>query len=182
MMSSLIDRRAGFPFDADADLRTLRTATDETITVHVRAGMSRLCIEELPSPQPIRYIAGLGVTAGIHVGSAGKVLLAFTPPEDLEELLSMVDLRPMTPSTITDMAELRKELEAVRQRGTAYSAGERVTGAVGVSAPVLDDRGYVVAALSVLAPAARVDEARLREFDKLVRRTASDISKRIHTR
>lgn len=182
MMSSLVDRRAGFPFDADADLKALRTATEETITVHVRAGMSRLCIEELPSPQPIRYTAGLGVTAGIHVGSAGKVLLAFMPPEDLEEVLRALDMRPMTPSTITDVEELRREVEEVRTNGTAYSAGERVTGAVGVSAPVLDDRGFVVAALSVLAPAARVNDARLREFDKLVRKTATDISKRIRTR
>lgn len=182
MMSSLVDRRAGFPFDADADLRALRTATEETITVHVRAGLSRLCIEELPSPQPIRYTSGLGVTAGIHVGSAGKVLLAFMPPEELEELLPTLDMRPMTPHTITDRAQLRAEIEAVRERGTAYSAGERVSGGLGVSAPVLDDRGYVVAAISVLSPEARVDEARLHEFEKLVRRTAADISKRIHTR
>lgn len=182
MMSSLVDRRAGFPFDADADLKALRAATEETITVHVRAGFSRLCIEELPSPQPIRYTAGLGVTAGIHVGSAGKVLLAFMPPDELEEVLRTIELRPMTPSTITHLDVLRKELDSVRRRGTAYSAGERVVGAVGVSAPVLDDRGYVVAALSVLCPASRVNDSRLREFETLVARTAEDISRRIHTR
>jgi IclR family acetate operon transcriptional repressor len=182
MMSSLVDRRAGFPFDADADMKAMRTATEETITVHVRAGLSRLCIEELPSPQPIRYTAGLGVTAGIHVGSAGKVLLAFLPPDELEDVLGTIELRPMTPSTIIDIEVLRRELDSVRGRGTAYSAGERVVGAVGVSAPVLDDRGYVVAALSVLCPASRGNDARLREFEKLVSRTAQDISRRIHTR
>lgn len=182
MMSSLIDRRAGFPFDADAELRELRAATEETITVHVRAGLSRLCIEELPSTQAIRYIAGLGATVGIHVGSAGKVLLAFMAPDELAEVMRTIELRPMTPSTIIDTDVLRQELESVRKRGTAYSAGERVVGAVGVSAPVLDDRGYVVAALSILCPASRVNDSRLRQFEQLVQRTAGDISKRIHTR
>ncbi|GII64683.1 IclR family transcriptional regulator [Sphaerisporangium krabiense] len=182
MMSGLIDLRAGFPFDADADLKALRAATGETITVHVRAGLSRVCIEELPSPQPIRYTAGLGVATGIHVGSAGKVLLAFLPPDELEDVLRTIDLRPMTPSTITDIEVLRQELDSVRRRGTAYSAGERVVGAIGVSAPVLDDRGHPVAALSVLCPASRVNDDRRREFERLVARTGEDISKRIHTR
>jgi IclR family acetate operon transcriptional repressor len=182
LMSSLVDRRAGFPFDADTELRALRDATQETITVHVRAGQSRLCIEELPSPQPIRYVAGLGVTVGIHVGSAGKVLLAFMPQHEFEALLPALDLRPMTPNTVTAETALREELEVVRRRGTAYSKGERVVGGVGVSAPVLDDRGHVVAAISVLGPAERIDDARIEELDRLVRRTARDISKRIHTR
>ncbi|MGH3586734.1 MAG: IclR family transcriptional regulator, partial [Pseudonocardia sp.] len=141
MMSSVVDGRAGFPFDADAELEALRAQTAETITVHVRAGLSRLCIQELPSPQAIRYVSGLGVTEGIHVGSAGKVLLAFLPPDELEPLLKTLDMRPMTPSTITSLTELRAELDVVRSRGTAYSAGERVVGAVGVSAPILDARG-----------------------------------------
>lgn len=182
LMSSLVERRAGFPFDADADLRALREATQETITVHVRTGQSRLCIEELPSPQPIRYVAGLGVTVGIHIGSAGKVLLAFMPDEEREELLATLDLRPMTPSTVTDMKTLRAELAEARERGVAFSRGERVVGAVGVSAPVLDERSHVVAALSVLAPAERTDDTRLDEFAGLVRRTAAEISARIGAR
>lgn len=179
LMSSVIDGRAGFPFDADAELRALREATGETITVHVRAGLARLCIQELPSPQPIRYVAGLGATAGLHTGSAGKVLLAFQPPDELDALLKDLDLRPQTPNTIVDAAQLRRAVEEVRRTGTAYSLGERVIGAIGVSAPVLDDRGIVVAALSVLAPESRVDKARRAEFETLVRESAAAISARL---
>lgn len=182
LMSSLVDRRAGFPFDAEADLRALRDATRETITVHVRAGQSRMCIEELPSPEPIRYVAGLGVSAGIHVGSAGKVLLAFMPEDELEALLPTLDLRSMTSNTITDLGMLRAEIDATRARGTAFSRGERVVGGVGVSAPVLDERDHAVAAISVLGPADRIDDARLAEFERLVRRTAESISARIRGR
>ncbi|WP_051792896.1 IclR family transcriptional regulator [Amycolatopsis jejuensis] len=181
LMAALVDGRAGFPFDAEAELEHLRSGTQETVMVHVRAGFTRLCIHELPSPHAIRYTAGIGATAGIHVGSAGKVLLAFMPPAELEALLSSLELRPETPNTIVDMAELRAALAETQQTGVAYSVGERVSGAVGVSAPVLDDRGFVVAALSVLGPESRLDKARLTEFEGLVRHTAEQISQRIRT-
>ncbi|WP_181764975.1 IclR family transcriptional regulator [Streptomyces albidus (ex Kaewkla and Franco 2022)] len=178
VMSSVVSGRAGFPFDADLNLEQLREQTQETVTVHVRAGYSRICIQELPSPQAIRYTAGLGVSAGIHVGSAGKVLIAFMPPSEREALLRALEPRAMTPDTITDMDVLREQLDEVARRGTAFSSGERVSGAVGVSAPVFDGAGFVVAALSVLGPASRLGDARLKEFEKLVRETAEQITGR----
>ncbi|NLU73409.1 IclR family transcriptional regulator [Streptomyces sp. HNM0575] len=182
VMSSVVSGHAGFPFDANRDLEELREQTQETVTVHVRAGLSRICIQELPSPQAIRYTAGLGASAGIHVGSAGKVLLAFLEPAEREALLDTLEPRPMTDATITDMGVLRRQLQTVAERGTAFSSGERVAGAVGVSAPVFDGNGVVIAALSVLGPAARIDEARLHEFEKLARNTAERITSRIHPR
>ena len=179
VMSSVVSGHAGFPFDADRDLEVLRDRTQETVTVHVRAGLSRICIQELPSPQAIRYTAGLGASAGIHVGSAGKILLAFLDAAEREALLTAQELRPMTATTVTDVRELRRQLDEVTERGTAFSTGERVAGAVGVSAPVFDGSGAVIAALSVLGPEARITRARLAEFEELVRQTAEQITRRI---
>lgn len=179
VMSSVVSGHAGFPFDADLDLEALRDRTRETVTVHVRAGLSRICIQELPSPQTIRYTAGLGASAGIHVGSAGKVLLAYLERPEREALLATLEPRPMTDTTVTDLAELRRQLDEVAERGTAFSTGERVAGAVGVSAPVFDGSGTVIAALSVLGPEARIGPERLEEFARLVRETADRITGRI---
>ncbi len=46
--------------------------TKETITLHVRAGSQRICVEELVSPLPVRYTAGVGAAAPVHTGSAGS--------------------------------------------------------------------------------------------------------------
>jgi DNA-binding IclR family transcriptional regulator len=110
------------------------------------------------------------------------VLLAFLPAAEREALLESLDPRPMTPATLTDLGELRAQLDEVARRGTAFSAGERVTGAVGVSAPVFDAGGSVVAALSVLGPESRIDDAKLREFEKSVRSTAEAITERMRVR
>jgi DNA-binding IclR family transcriptional regulator len=179
LMSSVANGDAGFILEAGPALKILRDKTEETVTVHVRAGLSRICIQEFPSPHAIRYIAGLGATAGIHVGSAGKVLLAFMPEEDRERIL--LDLHPeaMTENTITDVDALRLELAAVADAGIATSFGERVHGAVGVSAPVVDANGTALAALSVLGPADRLTGPRLDTASELVRRTAEEIGRRI---
>ena len=164
LMSAMSSGGVGFSAPI---LESLRDATGETITIHVRAGLSRICIQEFPSPHPIRYIAGLGATAGIYVGSAGKVLLAFMAPADRERILSEIRPTALTDTTITDPGALKAELQTVQEQRFALSYGERVEGAMGVSAPIFDPiDGTALAALSVLGPTERIT----RNLDVLIKR------------
>jgi DNA-binding IclR family transcriptional regulator len=167
LISSVLSGDVGFALQGRPVLETLRNRTGETITIHVRTGLSRICVQELPSPQPLRYTAGLGATVGIYVGSAGKTLLAFMPDDERDRMLKSLRLVPETPNTITSLDVLRTELDAVKEQGFAVSHGERVDGAVGVSAPVYDAGGRILAALSVLGPADRLTN-RLSEVEQLV--------------
>lgn len=118
--------------------------------------------------------AGAVVSAGwqgrqvsLHATSTGKVLLAFSEPADLRTLLRLPRGRRLpryTPTTITSLASLEKELELVRERGFAVCRGEFESSAWGVSAPVLDLAGRPVAVLSVWGPGERLTEDR---FDAL---------------
>ncbi len=137
-------------------LRRINRETGETVTVHVRVGTDRVCVEEIESPQAIAYRAGVGQRAPLHVGSAGKVLLAFLPDEERAQVLRELRLVPITSRTITSAERLEAELARVRRAGFAFSSGERVVGASAVSVPVLDDEGRVLAAVSVLAPESRL--------------------------
>jgi len=178
LMSAIANGDAGFLLDARPLLEELRDRTGETITVHVRAGLSRICIQEFPSRQPIRYTSGLEATAGIHIGSAGKILLAFMPAEDRERILADVRLTPMTRNSITDMNVLLAELDRVAQQGHAVSLGERAEGAIGVSAPIFQPSGRAFAALSILGPAERLND-HLAESKELVKASAATISLRL---
>ena len=64
-------------------------------------------------------------------------------------------LPQVTSSTRTSQAKLRADLATIRRRGWADSAGERQSGAASVAAPVFDDRGRVIAVLSVCGPVDR---------------------------
>lgn len=151
-------------------LRRINRATGETVTVHVRVGTDRLCIEEVESPQPIAYRAGVGQRAPLHVGSAGKVLLAYLPEEERLAVLKELRLVQLTERTIVSADRLGAELARVRRLGYAFSSGERVIGASAVSVPVLDPEDHAVAAVSVLAPESRLGGREQARYAELLKR------------
>jgi len=158
---------------AKPELTELCEKTQETVAVHVRIGAERICVEELPSPLPIRYISGLGATAALHVGAAGKVLLAFLSPEELDRALSAIQLLPAGERP-EDVAALCRELETIQRQGYAMSTGERIQGAAAVTVPVRGLHGFL-AALSLLGPADRLSRARRLELVPVMRETAAAI-------
>ncbi|HEV2928717.1 MAG TPA: IclR family transcriptional regulator C-terminal domain-containing protein, partial [Propionibacteriaceae bacterium] len=96
-----------------------------------------------------------GREVAVHATSTGKVLLAFSHPAEIRALLRLPHgqrLPRYTPSTITALSTLEKELALTRERGYAVCRGEFETSAWGVSAPVLDLAGRPVAIVSVWGP------------------------------
>jgi DNA-binding IclR family transcriptional regulator len=148
--------------------------TDETILLHTRVGVERVCIEEIPSPQAIRYSAAVGTTAPLYLGSAGRVILAFLPQAERERLLASVTLDAASSPAFPSVEELTVELEAVRERGWATSSGERVPGGAAISVPVHWEKGLILA-LSVMGPAERFTSERQLEFLPEMRRVAKAI-------
>lgn len=143
-------------FAARPELQDFARRTGETVTIHIRMGDYRLCIAEFESAQALRYVGGLGQTAALHLGSAGKVLLAFAPEADREHYLATLDHPDGGRRPAVDVAGLRKELVRVRAAGWAESTGERIEGASAVSVPVRDADGGLLAGLSVLGPTLRL--------------------------
>jgi len=132
------------------EMERLRDRSKETVVLHIRVGLERLCLEEVQSSENIRYIAGKGTIAPIHTGSAGKVLLAEMADEELEHLLKNLRFVSVGPKTIRDKKVLLKELEKVRKQGYATSFSERLPGGASISVPI---RNYVCpVALSILGP------------------------------
>lgn len=159
-------------------LQELWTASQETVTLHISIGAERICIAELPSPQPIRYISTVGATAPLHTGSAGRVLLASLPDAVRERTLAGLTLTALTEATITDPAVLRQELATVARQGWAMSFGERIAGASAISVPVIGDSG-LLAALSVLGPRDRLTHQRCMDLLPELRRAAAGIQDRL---
>lgn len=135
------------------EMRGLRDLIQETVVLHVRIGLERVCVEELPSLQPLKYTAGKGFVAPLYTGSAGKVLLSELNDEELELLLKNMKFAPIGPQTITNSQKLIEEIRKARELGYAVSFGERVPGSASISVPV---RSYICpVALSVLGPESR---------------------------
>ncbi len=139
------------------ELEALSAATRETATMSLRSGTQRVYVAQVVPPREVRMEVPLGVPYPIHAGASSKAFLAFLPPTELEPLLTG-SLPKVTPETVTDPVELRKELAEIRARGYALSLGERQAGAGSVAAPIRDADGYPVAVVSVSGPLDRFAE------------------------
>jgi IclR family transcriptional regulator, KDG regulon repressor len=137
----------------------LRNTTGETVQLAVLDGREVVYIDRLDSPDSVRLFLEVGRRMWAHCTATGKVLLAHVPEDRLERLLAGWELKDRTPSTITDHHRLREELREVRRRGWAQNRHESEVGLLSVGAPVRNAMGDVVAAMSVVGPARRMDPA-----------------------
>ncbi|MEX1210094.1 MAG: IclR family transcriptional regulator [Candidatus Nanopelagicales bacterium] len=160
-------------------LDQLRNATRETVQVAVLDGREVVYVERRESPQTLRLFGRVGHRNSAHCTSTGKVLLAALPLEVLEATLRGWRLERKTPYTITDPRALRSGLEEVRHRGWAENIGESELGAASIAAAIRDERGDVIAALSIVGPVQRLGSDSLRRFARPVVDASLAVSRRL---
>jgi len=186
MMGSKVLAWAGI-YTVTSDVRTLalpvmvrlQDQTRETISLYVMEGNDRVCVERLESPETVRIVARVGRRIPLYAGSAGKVFLAFLPEARRDEILSGIELVPITRRTITDMDELKTNLHKIRRQGYAVSKGEWVLEASGVASPIFDQFGRIAAALTISGPSQRFTEEKIHEISALVKPAAEEISREL---
>jgi DNA-binding IclR family transcriptional regulator len=84
----------------------------------------------------------------------------------------------VTPHTVADPVQLRRDLEAVRTTGLAYNRQESRLGLVAIATRVRNHTGTTVAAVAVSAPAWRYGH-NLGVLAGPLRRTAAEIERRL---
>lgn len=144
-------------------MRQLVEEFNETANLAVLDGTEVVYIDQVESKNMVKMMARPGTRGPAYCTGAGKVLLAYLPPSQLEKVLSSLNLEPYTPMTITDVGRLKQELEAVRQQGFAIDREELEEGVRCVAAPIRNHEQRVVAALSVSGPSNRLTEELIRE-------------------
>jgi len=160
-------------------LRLLSKETMETVNLAVLDGHDVLYLEVLESSHSFRMASQPGMHRPPNCTALGKVLLAFLPCEQREEILTMLTFERATRRTIPNLARFRRELVRVVQQGCAMDDQETDMGARCVAAPVLDESGKVVAAISVSGPSTRMNRDRIQAFAGATRRAARTISARL---
>lgn len=106
-----------------------------------------------------RCAAEVGAFNYAHSTALGKCLLAHLSPDGLEALIAHRGLPKITPATIADKAQLMLELEKVRSQGYAVNTGETAEGVTCIAAPIFNNEGRVIAALSISGPSFRMQSA-----------------------
>jgi len=159
-------------------LKALAEECEETVNLAILAGDGVINVDRIPSPHRVRNIGWVGRKMPLHCVSAGKVFLAYMPEEEVERFLNS-KLPRLTKYTITDPAELRKELQQVRELGYGVGLEELEEGLNAVAAPIRDYRGKVVAAISVSGPSFRLTREKIPEVAEMTKRAADEVSRHL---
>jgi DNA-binding IclR family transcriptional regulator len=150
-------------------LQLLADETGETAVIVRRIGLAAVCLHEIPSGQALRVTIPAQTSLPLHGGALGKALLAFAPPEILEEVLGMEN-----GSGQVDADRLRADLADVVTTGVARSVGEGLSGAVAIAVPIFREDG-IVAAVGVVGPESRCGLAWRTRVARLLPAAASSI-------
>jgi DNA-binding IclR family transcriptional regulator len=157
-------------------MEELRQKTLEAVSLYVPSGNERVLIERHDSSHFMRVVTQVGQRMPLYAGASGKVFLSFLPLEKREDVLKDMRLERLTSKTIIDIEVLRKELASIRKRGYAISHGERVEGVSSVSAPLFDNTGRVIGAISISGPMIRFTEKMVEEFAEPLVKATKQIS------
>jgi DNA-binding IclR family transcriptional regulator len=175
-----------------------KVAIDDLLSVVSRPILRELCSHldstahiAILEDDMIKYVAKMGESRGVNVYSRvgtkleayctalGKILLAALPPDALESYILGGDFVPLTPLTITNPADLRVELDRVKQSGYALDAQESSQHLICLAVPIRGADGSIVAAMSVTESAQGMTKDRQREVRSSLLSAADMITSRI---
>jgi DNA-binding IclR family transcriptional regulator len=142
-------REAAFPY-----LDDLHHRTRGNVHLGVRDGTEVIYVETIRACATHPTNGRMGDRYPMHATGTGLVLLALGD-RDLQERVLQAPLERFTPLTVTDPAQLRRQLAQIRQVGFAVARGQITLPDLVVAVPVYDQFGTVAAAISVVVEAER---------------------------
>jgi IclR family pca regulon transcriptional regulator len=168
---------------AEPHMAELAERTGESCSAATLDGAEVVYVARVPARRVMAVNLSVGARLPAYPTSLGRVLLAALGPAELDEHLAGVELRALTPRTVTDPARLRGILQEVRGQGWALVDQELEDGVRSIAAPVRDRAGRVVAAMNVSGHAGRVSVQQLREqFLPLLLAAAKQVSEQVRRR
>jgi DNA-binding IclR family transcriptional regulator len=142
-------------------LEQLARETGETVHLGVLRGFDVVHLDGVDGQNAVRVASRVGERLPVHCTALGKVLLACAGEDALRAFDAWLagggGLAARTPQTLVDRDKLFEHLRGVSVERFALDIEEWERGVCCAAAPVFDETGCAVAALSVSGPTPRVD-------------------------
>ncbi|GAA4444979.1 IclR family transcriptional regulator [Actinokineospora soli] len=142
---------------AEPALRALNESTGHTVHLASYEGGEVVYIDKYESRHPVRMYSRIGKRAALHCTAVAKVLVSAFDEARRKEIADSITYTPMTENTITNAADYLAELTTVAERGYAIDDSEHEDFIHCVAAPIRDQSGAVLAAVSLSVPKVLLD-------------------------
>lgn len=159
-------------------LRQLADVCDETcvLSLYLPSEGKMYYAQKVDSSMMLRYQLPMNAPMSLLWGASGRSILAFLNKEHIDSIYAAEGCAPASGDTLPTRRVLDKELAAIRERGYDITYGQKIAGAVGISAPVFGIDGNVVGSICVTVPKTRIVAKDRPRLGELVRATADRLS------
>ncbi len=167
---------------ASSCLARLQLRLGKTVFLGIMQDDEIVYIDKKENPRnPIQFASNVGDRRPPSFGMF-QLLMAFVPEIEVNRILQRRPLTAETKKSIIDEKLFKVRLAAIRENGFLIEEGEAIDGVTGISAPIRDFGGKVVAAIGVSFITSSVDEKGKQAMTKEVINAARDISERLGMR
>lgn len=142
-------------------LQALCAQLGESCSVGVLDAESVVLVAREEPRQLLRVDMALGRRMPAYAHSLGRVLVAGMEDDALDAYLASAELRKLTPFTVSSRTALARTLRQIRADGYCVLVSELVDGYAGISVPLRNQAGKVVAGLGYSMVLGSRDKAHL---------------------
>lgn len=171
LLANLDVRRLAHP-----ELVELTQRTGETSALMVWNGTEAVVVDQVPSPKEVKHTASVGTRYDTYQSASVQVFLADMPTP---EVVRLFERRLLLGPDENALDSYLDELRDAREHGFAVNDGRTSIEEVGISAPIHDHRGELVAAMLLSAPRFRVPHDMLEPLGQAVAEAAGRVSARL---
>ena len=159
-------------------IEQLSHATGDAVHLGVLDGDSALYIDKIPGTRRVEIGSRVGERHPLCSTGLGKALLLDAPEAEWQRLFEQHEVRGPG-SRPVGFAAWAKRMRGYVAAGCAFDLEENEDHIRCVAAPVRDDNGKIIAAISVSSAAQYMDDARMDELAVIVEQSAQAISREI---
>lgn len=142
-------------------IRNLAEETGEIANLTIEEGGKVVRIVKEEGANALDDNSHLGDQYLMHASSAGKATLAHLSENQVQHIIDEHGLPELTQNTITDLAQLNEELNAIREHEFAINDEETSLGIRAIGTVILDEDNTPVGSISISGPTKRLTTTRL---------------------
>lgn len=158
-------------------LEDLCSKYEITVNLGVRSKGEVVIISKFDPKTRLTVNMHIGEREPLYCTSLGKILISEMDKETLLKIIDVNKMHSFTPNTITNIDDLMKELEKVREQGYAIDDEEFCLGLSCISMPVRDHSKKIIAAISMSGPSVGLSFNRIMDMKKGLATAALKVSK-----
>jgi DNA-binding IclR family transcriptional regulator len=170
-ISGLEIRELGAPH-----LASLMQQTGLTVHMAILEQHEAVLVSKVDPPGMIRLATWSGKRMDFHCTGLGKAIASFLPEERLDDLISVRGLPRHNENTIVSSRKLKQQLREVRTMGYALDDEEEEIGLRCIGVPIFDNKGRVVAAISVSGTVTQIHSDNVDKLAERAKAAAANIS------